>query len=207
MMIIKDLFKGFFENHDVAKEQNLNIIHQIVLGIVDIDLYTQLSLTTSGINTPCAMNRTPLVWAACQSNLEAIQVLIDFGASFKTTFHNGWNVFHHAALTGSLETLHLLLDVYMARPMPVDIEGEQLEIPSFDRPAMYGATPLSLTIERKRTNHALLLLEYQCNINPPPPSSIPFIHAAQFNSHEICKCDILGSNISYFGFHELRHCF
>lgn len=187
-VIIQDLFKEFLEDYeDLAKELGLTVLHQIVLGMVDIDLKTQLSVTTIEINTLCSNNFTPLMWATRMSDLKAMQLLIDFGASLDTTGHGGRNVFHMAARKGSLEALKLLLDNFMATPMPSNIEYKEPGTPLFDHEDVTGGTPLLIAIIHKRTSHALLLLQFQCAINPSPSSQSPFLASVQFNEYEVLR--------------------
>lgn len=188
MVIIKDLFNNFLEDYDaLAKELNLTFLHQIVLGMVDIDLRTHLSITTSNINTCCSNGRTPLMWAAIRSDLEAIQTLIDFGASFDTVGYDNWNVFHTTARYGSIETLKLLLDNATAMLKSPNIYPHNLEPLLFDRPDVAGYTPLIYALHQRKESHALLLLEYQCTINPLFPIESPLLHAVEYNMHKVLK--------------------
>lgn len=186
--IIRDLFKDFLEEYEnLTQELNFPVLHQIVIGMTDIDLRAQLSVTTAQIDARCSQGRTPLMWATSRSNLNAIQLLLDFGASPYVTDFEHRNVFHIAAYNKSIKPLKLLLDIITAGPMPLNIEQEGLQIRLIDQPDIYGLSPLSLAIARKRTDHALHLLEYHCAIDTPSHRVSPLILAVENNENKILR--------------------
>lgn len=110
MVSIKSLFRDYLEDYDtrvaIPRELGLTILHQIVLGIVDIDLKTHLVASTAEIDIRCATGRTPLGWAIVRSDLNAVKLLVEFGASLSITMKPfDRNVIHEAARYSSIETL------------------------------------------------------------------------------------------------------
>lgn len=56
-------------------------LHHVVIGLEKADLYQQLRLNNSCINTPDSLGRSPLHWAVIQGNTSAIEALLGRGAS------------------------------------------------------------------------------------------------------------------------------
>lgn len=115
-----------------------------------------------------------------------MQLLLDFGASLDTRDTVNGNIFHIAARHGSLEALKLLLNITTAGPM--DIEKENLQKRLLNQIDIWNSTPLGNAISRNRTSQALLLLQYNFDINPPLPGFSPLLVAIQYREHEIIKC-------------------
>lgn len=56
-------------------------LHYVVIGLEKADIYQQLRLNHSSINTPDSSGRSPLHWAVIQGNTIAIEALLAHGAS------------------------------------------------------------------------------------------------------------------------------
>lgn len=56
-------------------------LHHVVIGLEKADLYQQLRLNHSCINTHDSLGRSPLHWAVIQGNTTAIEALLGHGAS------------------------------------------------------------------------------------------------------------------------------
>lgn len=196
ILAIKNLFKDYWEDckteDTLMKKLNLTILHQIVLQIIDIDLKTQLSITTANIDTPCVMGRTPLAWATIWSDLQAMRLLLNFGADIYILKQpENRNIIYKTAKYGFLEALSLLLE---AVNHPITLHSEQKKKPDrlMDQADSFGLTPLHITIDFRKIKHALLLVQYNYSLNPIPGSNIATIHCAiQFNKYEILNI-ILG---------------
>jgi len=187
MAAIKDLFRESLEDYNPKQELNLTILHQIVLGLTVLDLRTQLSLTTAGIDTCDSIGRTPLMWATARSDLDAMRLLLDFSANIEIPDPYNRNVFHIAGRYGSSEALKLLLQYIVNSPVPENMERDAYYARLLNRPDIYENTPLCQTTFACRTNHSLLLLEFPCTINPPSPEQSPLLAAIQSNDHEVVK--------------------
>lgn len=186
MVTIKNLFKDFFEDYEdtVARELNLTVLHQIILGMIGIDLETQLSLTTADIDARCSVGRTPLHWATVRSDLRTMQLLIDFGASLTVTTFYQRSVVYEAARHGSIEALRLLLDTISSNAQHNPHLAHLIS-----QPDSFGTSPLETAICESKTDHASLLLQFQCAIDPLPGCSqtAPILVAIQYNTHEILR--------------------
>lgn len=178
---IRYLLRDFLEDyHTQAQELGFTFIHQILFGMIPIDLRTHLSITTADIDIGCSGSKTPLMWATTMSDLTAMQSLLEFGANITLSDSCGRNVFHMAAWHGSVEALKLLLD-----PIATDPEKSASFRRAIDQPNIYGITPLCTALLRGRTACALRILQVPCTINPPYPIIDPLLPAIQTNNHEI----------------------
>lgn len=183
---MKQIFASFLEDYDsLTQDLNFTVLHQIILGLTNIDLSSQLSLSTSQIDNCCSQGRTPLLWATSRSDIKTMQLLLDFGASVHITDVNNRNVFHIAAKNESPVGLKLLLDTITANIM--DAEKKFFVNRLLNETDIYGLSPLDAAIREGRISGVLLLLQYDCDINLPPSTISPLITAIQSNKHELIK--------------------
>lgn len=191
MPAIKTDFKDYWEDYEseeltLTRELNLTILHQIVLGLVDIDLRTQLSATTTEINTRCSTGRSPLAWATALSNVKAVQLLLKFGANpYINKQPENRNLIYEAAREGSLEVLSVLLESLIGPATP-DFEQNQQAGRLLNQVDSFGLTPLHIAIINRKAEHIFLLLQYQSEVNPFPGCNIAAILLTiQCNMHDI----------------------
>lgn len=178
----------FQDDYDsLTQELKLGTLHQIVMGLSNIDLASQLSHSSAEIDTPCAQGRTPLFWAATRSDINAIRLLLELGASIEILDTQGRDVFHAAVTLGhpSPEALATLLDITIAGA--ADIEKRDVHRQLLNQADKYYQTPLVAAICFKQTQQALLLLQYDCDVNHPFPTQSPLLMAIQSCEHELIK--------------------
>lgn len=107
---LRNLFRPYLDIEETTKDRGFNRLHLILLGLSPISLRAQLQTSTAEIDLPCSSGRTPLNWAVCQSNTEAIQILLEFGANIYLADRFGNTPLHQAARIGTIETLVTLLN-------------------------------------------------------------------------------------------------
>ena len=98
-----------FEAYDVFDYWNSSYIHLIVLGCVNVDLATYLTLSPDPIDIRDSWGRTALMWAAWRGDSHSVSALLSFGADPQATSHDGNSVLIYATYGGSLKCMGLLL--------------------------------------------------------------------------------------------------
>ena len=69
------------QDQEYIDVQGFSVIHKIVLGLNTKDLRAELEISTAYLDAGDFRNRTPLCWASMRNDAEAVQTLLDFGAS------------------------------------------------------------------------------------------------------------------------------
>lgn len=172
----------------ITKELNFTTLHQIILGLIDIDLRAYLSTTTAEIDAYCSIGRTPLHLAINRSNIQAIQLLLDFGANTSLTSRPfNRNLIFEAAKSESIDALALLLEtVTTSIPSDPDQKNDQMQL--INHTDYFGFTAFQEALKARKLGHCQLLLQYQCAIDPLPGSNVsPILLAIQVNLHEILE--------------------
>lgn len=89
-------------------ERQFSRLHKIVLGMLPNSLKEDLEISTSSINEGDNLGRTPLFWAASRGDIEAVSLLLEYGADPKISGNTG--PLHAAGGGGHSEILKMLLD-------------------------------------------------------------------------------------------------
>ncbi|KAH6982274.1 ankyrin repeat-containing domain protein [Ilyonectria sp. MPI-CAGE-AT-0026] len=76
-----DILTRISRRDDWWEEQNLPLLHRIVLGISGRDLVQELQENPGSVNDQDAMGRTALLWAAARGDDEAVTTLLHFNAN------------------------------------------------------------------------------------------------------------------------------
>ena len=66
---------------DHVQTRGLSKLHKIILGLLQNDLKSELETSTAGINVGDSKNMTPLFWAVIRNDLQAVEILLSFGAN------------------------------------------------------------------------------------------------------------------------------
>ncbi|KAK4694098.1 hypothetical protein P7C71_g3424, partial [Lecanoromycetidae sp. Uapishka_2] len=72
--------KSMLKDNDYIQTRNFNLIHKIILSIVDKDLTSELGFSTAIINEVDSEGKTPLCLAAIRDDVSAVETLLSFGA-------------------------------------------------------------------------------------------------------------------------------
>ena len=88
------------------EEQQLPVITKIVLKLFNLDLQTFLQASTATIDETDAYHRTALYWASSRGDVDAVKVLLEYGADTSIRETTGMTPLH---LADSPETVQLLL--------------------------------------------------------------------------------------------------
>lgn len=100
------------EDYDVADYLNtleLPAFHRIVLGLVDANLQTQLSISANSINAIDWQGRTALSWAAARGDAHSVQLLLSHGANPNLSSFNGSSPLQFSARARTPDCMELLL--------------------------------------------------------------------------------------------------
>lgn len=77
---IANAFRYMFEDEDFLESRVFQPVHKIVLGLSDVSLEQHLRLSTNNIDAVDTDGRTALSWAANRGDIEAVGILLRFGA-------------------------------------------------------------------------------------------------------------------------------
>ena len=197
------------QGSDFIEEQNFTVLHNIVLGMSMADLEEELLHHPENINTPDAMGRTPLAWAACRGDERAIVILLQHGARVNTLDVQHSGVVGHAADRSYATCVRLLLeaganpDIASARGHkvgnPLNVAARNASDPmvvktlldfgaEIESCGVDGNTALIHAARRDNASFATLLLEYGANINATSAAEqTPLTTAVTFNSHNVLQ--------------------
>lgn len=95
--------------NDLQDRRAFTIIHQIVVGLIHMDLGEELNRDASLINQPDADNRTALNWAASRGDASAVETLLRFGAATKCPDRIGQGPLRSSLKASEPKCLYLLL--------------------------------------------------------------------------------------------------
>lgn len=205
----KSACKGSSLRRHVAKDlwfgaRQLTILHKIILNLLPSprDLAQDLSDSTRIIDVGDSEGRTPLSWAPEVGNVQAIETLLNYGASTSTKTVTGMTLFHFAARGPNSTCMAILLD----RGAPANasdkwgqgalsIAADFQNDPSFFRLLLdhgadinekhcNGSTPIHCTFTNKY-HVASYLLSRGADINDRDNyGTTPLCNAIESNSHE-----------------------
>ncbi|KAL9101172.1 MAG: hypothetical protein Q9163_003550 [Psora crenata] len=197
------------QGSDFIEEQNYTLLHRIVLGLSLEDLEEGIFRCPEDINTPDAMGRTPLAWAACRGDEKAIVILLQNGARVNTLDVQCSGVVGHAADRSYVTCVRLLLeagaypDIAAAHGHkvgnPLNVAARNASDPmvlktlldfgaDVESSGVDGNTALIHASRRDNASFATLLLEYGANINATSAAGLtPLTTAVTFNSHNVLQ--------------------
>lgn len=188
------------------------MIHQIVLGLSQLDLKSQLDVTTTEIDVRDSLGRTPLHWALRTSNKTALEVLLGYGANPNILDSRGLSIFWHElvgrAIDDDTKCLVVLLGSLTAFQPPLrrkilpcralERPGEQCD--SCNIPALKDLinatdqsrfTPLMWAAQNDMLHHVHLLLAHGAVVDLPAAKgsteSGPLLLSVQSNAHRVLK--------------------
>ena len=199
---------SLFCNSDYLETQGFTTLHKTVIGLVHRELGVELRCSISDIDAQDANGRTPLFWATRRGDVDAVQLLLDYGANVSIADNQGYMPIHEAStvacarvlLSKSVQVmsrntwgrtaLHqacergedaALLDVLISAGADVDATDAT------------GETPLHTTIVHERTGHPrtehaarLMRAGADSSITNLSGDS-PLRFAMMFGTHEILK--------------------
>ena len=103
----KGPFGTMLNDSDYVQTRGFSTLHKILLGITCKDLESELGLSTAEINVGDSKNMTPLVWATIRNDLQAVKILLAFGAKPNIVDKWGRTPLHFAR---SIDICKMLLD-------------------------------------------------------------------------------------------------
>ncbi|KAF7883922.1 hypothetical protein EAF00_011234 [Botryotinia globosa] len=193
---------------DFVENQNFAAIRQIVLRLSMKDLEEEILRNPSQVDIPDAMGRTALEWAAARGDERSVISLLSYGADPNNIDHK---LNTPLALSNQNHTVcvRLLLEAG-AYPDPVLPNGIKFGSPlncaarnasdplllktlldfnaDVEASNIDGATPLLQVARGNSARHAMLLLEYEANINVTSKAGrTPLTTAIIHNNHNVLQ--------------------
>lgn len=98
-----------FKNPELSAIRGYSTLHQIVLGITNASLSTELERSPSAVDSTDFQGRTAISWAAARGDTEAVKLLIRFSANVQICDNQGMSPLHHAAKARTPSCLKPLL--------------------------------------------------------------------------------------------------
>lgn len=161
---------------DWLEEQNLPLLHKIILGISGRDLVQELQEHPGSVNDQDAMGRTALLWAAARGDDEAVTTLLHFNANPNIMDCQHAGPVSYAADRNYTICTRILLAAG-ADPDPTIPGGYKIGSP-LNCAARNVDDPLLIKI----------LLEYGANVDAcGVDGRTPLIHAAKTDNAEFAK--------------------
>ena len=99
------------EAYEHLQTRKLTPLHQIVMGIYEVDLEKQLAMSAADVNAQDSLGRTPLHWASGKGNAAMTRSLLNAGSSPLVRDYKKQTPIHHCCVTrkGSPSCLKLML--------------------------------------------------------------------------------------------------
>ena len=88
---------NLFAIHSIMEDEEMTILHGIILGRSNRDLESELSEHPEFVDVPDSQGRTPLHWAFTRQDLQALRILLQSGADISAVTKDGVNVFQMIA--------------------------------------------------------------------------------------------------------------
>ena len=145
---IINFLRATFSDRDFLDDQNLSIVHQIILGLKGQKMSEALKERSFMTDTPDNRGHTPLIWAAIRGDTDSLQELVKYGADVEYQNNNGWNALYAAVNHSRLECALTLLSY-----------GYD------DYKDGYGMTALHCACQQTDPTYVQLLLEHNVNVN------------------------------------------
>jgi len=173
------------QDSDTLDNMKFNALHRIIVGLSNADLQEQIELDPDLINGTDANGRTPLMWAALRGHLNAIKMLLEYGANVRAKSKENNTVLHEVANLSCMKAL-------IAAGAEINVQN------------CYGNTPVYCIIRRGRDSKMATTL-LQNGADPNLGTSHAPIHAAaeEGNSKAITALLDYGADINrcvYDGF-------
>ncbi|UKZ59996.1 uncharacterized protein TrAtP1_001284 [Trichoderma atroviride] len=192
---------------DWLEDQNMPVLHRIILGISSRDLVQELQEHPKSVDDQDAMGRTALLWAAARGDDEAVTTLLHSSAN-----PNIMDCQHAGPVSYAADRNHALCTRILlaagADPDPIIPGGYKIGSPlncaarnasdpllikalleygaNVDACGIDGRTPLIHAARTDKVEFAHLLLEYNANINAiSSAGQTPLTTAIANNSHEV----------------------
>lgn len=200
-LAFKQVFRDHMDEDDVLEKRRFSALHLIVFGLSSVTLEAMLDLSTTEIDVPCSLGRTPLCWAALRQDPVHVRTLVSRGAALHIADVRGQNALHFASETGALESLRTLLTtaaqmIEASDPKRVQCEDALIheDVSAFCRELIEardykGRTALHFATRMDQFEHAQLLLLYGADIDSPDAalSRTPILIAIYWNHHRMIK--------------------
>jgi ankyrin repeat protein len=95
---IENQLREMFSDTGCLERRDFTMLHRIVLGLVGKDLTTELQASTKYLNTQDSSGRTALLMAAVRNDVEAVKLLLEYGADPNIISSDQGSPLHFAAL-------------------------------------------------------------------------------------------------------------
>ncbi|KAI0410478.1 ankyrin repeat-containing domain protein [Xylaria grammica] len=167
------------DEHGIHNDLRFTPLHYVIIGLEKADLHQQLRLNGAYTDSADAFGRTPLHWAVITGNINAVEALIEYGASptcvdkqHMTPLH----AMHLAPCSSQMQCGRILidsgadvdaLDAWKRTPLRIaagfyNTSLEFLDVlvqkgADIDRRDMYGQSPLLKSIQGRKEVTELLL--------------------------------------------------
>ena len=96
---------SMLRDSDHVQARGLSKLHKIILGLLQDDPKSELETSTAEINVGDSKNMTPLCWAVIRNDLQAVEILLAFGANPNIVDDWGRTPLYFARNTGICKAL------------------------------------------------------------------------------------------------------
>jgi ankyrin repeat protein len=97
--------RSLFSDTDQLLKRRFPVLHKIVLGLIVKRIEDELQASTSTINATDLDGRTALSWAAARNDVEAVRILLKYGADPNIQSNDGFAPLHWAARAMDAQSL------------------------------------------------------------------------------------------------------
>ena len=111
--VINNLRKLFFDSQ-FLEHRDFPDVHMVILQIRPGNIQEEVQRSTANLDTVDSTGRSPLSWAAQRGEIEAVRVLLEYGADPNNSDNTGATPLHYAAQAKTPECLLMLIE-YRAR--------------------------------------------------------------------------------------------
>lgn len=101
------LLEHYTDPVEILRKRQFTTLHQICLGLSQLDLKAQLGLTTSEVDVRDSTGRITLHWAVRFNNISAIKILLVYGAELCLLAEGETSVFRPLQSTSDKSTIAL----------------------------------------------------------------------------------------------------
>ena len=206
----KNVFRGMLRDSDHVQTRGFSALHKIIMGLSHDDLESVLEISTADINVGDSSNMTPLCLATLRNDVQAVKLLLSYGANpnildkwgrtplffarntdiCKMLLDAGVNIHTRNAILArsALHQRYTLISRWYVESDTVDtidlLVNAGIDVDVRDG---LGRTPLLAAVYSGYTSHARRLLELGANPNVCSDTSHhSAIHnAVLFNRHEL----------------------